>query len=305
MTFPALRRAWSSADFTIPLPPGHRFPITKYERIRDTVVARGILPRTAIEVPDRVEPWALALVHDAAWVEAICGGPIPASLARRLGLPGSHALRERSLRTVQATVEAATDALERGLGISLAGGTHHAFRDRGEGFCVFNDIAIATRMLQREGRIQRVAVIDLDVHQGNGTASLFAADPDVYTFSMHGARNYPFHREQSRLDIELPDGTGDRDYLAVLDRYLPGVLQDARPDLVFLLAGSDPYRHDRFGRLGLSMEGLRERDARVIAACRRRDLPLAITMAGGYAPNIEDIATMHANTVQEAVAAYA
>ncbi len=303
MTSPQ-RRAWSSADFVIPLPPGHRFPVAKYEKIRDTVVSRGILPRAAIEVPERVEPWALALVHDAGWVDAVCTGPMPPTLERRLGLPGSAALRERSLRTVQATVEAATDALDRGLGISLAGGTHHAFRDRGEGFCVFNDVAIATRMLQREGRIQRVAVLDLDVHQGNGTARIFAGDPEVYTFSMHGASNYPFHREQSRLDIELPDGTGDADYLAVLDRYLPGILQDARPDLVFFLAGSDPYRHDRFGRLGLTIEGLRARDARVVQACRARDIPLAITMAGGYATDLEDIATIHANTVQEALAAY-
>jgi acetoin utilization deacetylase AcuC-like enzyme len=187
--------------------------------------------------------------------------------------------------------------------VNLAGGTHHAFADRGEGFCVFNDVAVATRMLQREGIVRRVAVIDLDVHQGNGTAKLFEGDPDVYTFSMHGERNYPFHREQSRLDIELPDGTGDADYMSALSLRLDDVLAEADPDLVFYLAGADPYGGDRFGRLRLSMDGLRERDRRVFAACKRRALPVVVTLAGGYARDMDDIVAIHAASVEELRAA--
>ena len=296
-------RAWSSSRFTVALPPGHRFPIAKYQAVREGVVARGLFSATEIEEPDRVDRTALALAHDTAYVDAIEDGTLSEAAARRLGFPWGPGLRERSFRTVQGTVEAARDALDGGAGLNLAGGTHHAFADRGEGFCVFNDVAVATRLLQREGRLRRVAVIDLDVHQGNGTASIFANDPDVFTFSMHGERNYPFHRERSRLDVELADGTGDDEYLAALDLHLDRVLDEAEADLVFYLAGADPYAGDRFGRLALSMDGLRRRDRRVFAACRRRGLPVAVTLAGGYAERIEDIVTMHANTVEELRAA--
>jgi acetoin utilization deacetylase AcuC-like enzyme len=298
-------RAWSSARFSIPLPDGHRFPIAKYAGIRDEVLARGLLPREAIEEPDRVERWALELVHEPSYVEQVFDGSLATAEVRRLGLPWSPELRERSLRTVQATVEAAHDALERGLGITLAGGTHHAFPAHGEGFCVFNDVAIAIRVLQREGRITRAAVVDLDVHQGNGTAVIFGADPDVFTFSIHGARNYPFRKEQSTLDVELDDGCGDAAYLAALDAHLGPVLDAARPDLVCYLGGADPFVHDRFGRLSVSMEGLAERDRRAFAAIRARNLPLVITMAGGYARRIEDVVAIQANTVGAALAAYA
>jgi acetoin utilization deacetylase AcuC-like enzyme len=200
---------------------------------------------------------------------------------------------------VQATVEAARDALDTGAGVTLAGGTHHAFADRGEGFCVFNDVAVAVRLLQREGRLRRAVIVDLDVHQGNGNARIFAGDPDVRTFSMHGAKNFPFHKEESWRDVELDDRTGDAEYLALLDRHLDEVLDTARPELVVYLAGADPYVEDRFGRLALSKDGLRARDRRVFTAARRRGLPVLLTMSGGYARDINDIAEIHSTTVHE------
>jgi acetoin utilization deacetylase AcuC-like enzyme len=297
-------RAWSSARFTIDLPVGHRFPIAKYQGIRDTVIRRGILPADAILEPERAERWALALVHTPEYLDQIYNGGLGPAEERRLGLPWSEQLLERSLRTVQATLEAAHDALERGAGVTLAGGTHHAFPERGEGFCVFNDVAVAIRLLQREGRIERVLVVDLDVHQGNGTARIFSDDADVYTFSMHGRKNYPFHKERSSLDVELEDGCDDSTYLALLSRHLPLAIQAARPDVVFYLAGSDPYKEDRFGRLGLSAEGLARRDRLVTQSCRSPGLPLVLSMAGGYARSLDDIAMIHSESVRIVLQAY-
>ncbi|MEO6055380.1 MAG: histone deacetylase [Gemmatimonadales bacterium] len=298
-------RAWSSARFTIALPDGHRFPIAKYARIRDEIVARGLLTAGGIEEPDRAERWTLGLVHTPRYIDAVVDGGLTAPEVRRLGFPWSGQLRERSLHTVQGTVEAAHDALACGLGINLAGGTHHAFPGHGEGFCVFNDVAIAIRVLQHAGRITRAAVVDLDVHQGNGTARIFADDPDVFTFSMHGARNYPFRKERSALDVELDDGCADATYLAALDAHLGPVLDLARPDIVFYLGGADPFVHDRFGRLGLSVGGLGARDRRAFEAFRRRGLPVVVTMAGGYARDLEDVVRIQTNTIELALAAYA
>jgi acetoin utilization deacetylase AcuC-like enzyme len=298
-------RAWSSARFTVPLPDGHRFPIAKYARIRDEILARGLLPSHAIEEPDRADRWALELVHTPPYADAVLAGTLTPAEVRRLGFPWSPDLRERSLRTVQGTLEAARDALETGLGINLAGGTHHAYPGHGEGFCVFNDVAIAIRVLQHEGRLVRAAVVDLDVHQGNGTAHIFTDDPDVFTFSMHGARNYPFRKERSALDVELDDGCKDATYLAALDVHLGPVLDAAEPELVFYLGGADPYVHDRFGRLALTVAGLLERDRRSFDAFRGRALPTVLTLAGGYARDLEDVVTIQANTVEAALAAYA
>jgi acetoin utilization deacetylase AcuC-like enzyme len=295
-------RAWSSARFTVPLPEGHRFPIAKYALVRDAVVRRGLLPPEAIEEPDAATRETVSLAHDGEYVAAVLTGTLAPGAARRLGFPWSPGLRERSLRSVQGTVEAARDALAGGAGINLAGGTHHAFADRGEGFCVFNDVAVAIRALQRERTVSRVAIVDLDVHQGNGTARIFAGDESVFTFSMHGEKNYPFRKEASRLDVGLPDGCADSVYLAALERHLAPALDTADPELVCYLAGADPYRHDRFGRLGLSMEGLRDRDRMVFAACRARGLPVVMTLAGGYARELDDVAAIHANTVEELLA---
>jgi acetoin utilization deacetylase AcuC-like enzyme len=297
-------RAWSSARWTVPLPPGHRFPIAKYALIRDAVVASGALPTSAIEEPEPVPVEALQLVHGPAYVASILDGTLDPVAARRLGFPWTPELRQRSLHTVQGTIEAAHDALARGAGMNLAGGTHHAFADRGEGFCVFNDVAVAVRSLQRSGTAHNVAIVDLDVHQGNGTASLFENDPDVFTFSMHGDNNYPFHKESSRLDVGLPDGCDDSFYLGQLARHLDAVLDAAEPDLVCYLGGADPYSGDRFGRLKLSMDGLRRRDRMVFETCCRRGLPVVLTLAGGYAADLQDIATIHLNTVRELLAYY-
>jgi acetoin utilization deacetylase AcuC-like enzyme len=192
-------------------------------------------------------------------------------------------------------------ALHECVSANLAGGTHHAFRDRGEGYCVFNDVAVAAAVLLRDGAIARAAVVDCDVHQGNGTAAIFRDEPSVFTFSMHGANNFPFRKETSDLDVTFDDGAGDDDYLAALVRHLPSVLDGHRPDIVFYLAGADPYEGDRLGRLKLTVDGLRTRDRLVFDACRERGLPVAITMSGGYCPDVDAIVTIHTNTIREAV----
>ena len=289
-------RAWTPARFAVPLPEGHRFPMAKYAMIAEGVVARGIVPRERLAEPSRASREAVTRVHDAGYVDAVLDNGLTEAEQRRLGFPWRPELAERSLRTVQGTIEATRDALACGIGLNLAGGTHHAFPGHGEGFCVFNDVAIAIRTLQSEGRITRAVVVDLDVHQGNGTARIFADDPGVFTFSMHGAGNYPFRKERSRLDLELPDRTGDDAYLALLSRHLDAVLEEARADLALFIAGADPYRFDRLGRLSLSMEGLEQRDAAVLAACRRRGLPVAVVLGGGYAADLQDVVTIHANT---------
>ncbi len=299
-----MTRAWSSARFSVPLPEGHRFPVAKYALLRDTVVRLGLLPPENIEEPEPATRDDLALVHTHDYLDAVFNGTLDPLAVRRLGFPWTPELLERARRTVQGTIEAARDALSEGAGVNLAGGTHHAFRDRGEGFCVFNDVAVAIRVLQREGQLTRATVVDLDVHQGNGTAQIFADEARVFTFSMHGEKNYPFHRERSSLDVGLPDGCDDATYLATLALHLEPVLEASRPDLVFYLAGADPYAGDRFGRLGLSFAGLRERDRMVFAACRTRGLPVVMTIAGGYAKAIEDIATIHAATLAELLAIY-
>ena len=267
--------------------------------IRDAVVARGTLMRKEVLAPERCPHGDLARVHTERYLDAMAQGTLSEPDQRRLGFPWSEGLLERSTRTVQATVEAARDALRDGAGATLAGGTHHAFPDHGEGFCCFNDVAVAIKTLRTSHLALRTAVVDLDVHQGNGTAAIFADDPDTFTFSMHGAKNFPFKKERSSRDVELDDGTGDREYLALLDRHLDEVLDEARAGLVFYLAGSDPYAGDRFGRLQLSKEGLARRDRAVFTACRARGLPVVLAMSGGYAPDLADIAEIHATSVHE------
>lgn len=297
-------RAWSSARFAIPLPEGHRFPLAKYAMLRDAVVRHGLFAPGQVAEPDRAEWTSLGLVHTSRYLGAMRDGTLAPAEARRIGFPWSPELLERSLRTAQATLEAACDALDHGAGVSLAGGTHHAHADYGEGYCCFNDVAMAIRVLQRLGRIGRAAVVDLDVHQGNGTAAIFAGDPSVFTFSMHGARNFPFRKAESTLDVELADGTTDGEYLALLERHLGDVLDNAEPELVCYLAGADPYLGDRLGRLGLSIEGLRRRDRMVIEACRARALPVAMVMAGGYAADLNDLVAIQVNSVAELRRAY-
>lgn len=290
--------AWSSARYTIPLPERHRFPIEKYALLRERVLADGIVARTHLHEPARVSREALLRAHDAAYVEAFAEGRLSDVATRRLGLPWSQALVERAWRAVGGTLEAAECALSAGVAMNLAGGTHHAFRDRGEGFCVFNDAAVAVTHLLAHGRITRAAIIDLDVHQGNGTHAIFAGDDRVFTFSMHGRRNYPFHRVPGTLDIDLEDGTGDGPYLELLADALPRVLAASDPDLVVYLAGADPHEGDRLGRLSLSLDGLSRRDALVLQSCREVGIPVAVTIAGGYGRDIATTVEIHARTAR-------
>ena len=292
--------AWSSARYVIPLPAGHRFPIAKYALLRDRVLAEGLVAPERMHEPARVALDDLHLVHERSYVRALLEGTLGEAAMRRIGLPWSEHLVERSLRAVGGTCEAAEAALREGVAINLAGGTHHAFADHGEGFCVFNDVAVAIRRLQRAGRIAGAAVIDLDVHQGNGTHAIFAGDASVYTFSMHGARNFPFHKVPGRLDIELPDGCDDDRYLAELAAALPRALAESSPDLVVYLAGADAHEGDRLGRLRLTFDGLARRDAMVLDACREVGIPVAVTIAGGYGRNIADTVEAHMGTVRGA-----
>jgi len=289
---------WTSARYTITLPAGHRFPIEKYALLRDAVVASGLVSADTLHEPARASIDDVRLVHTERYVTALVTGTLGDAEQRRIGLPWSESLVERSLRAVGGTCEAATAALDHGVTMNLAGGTHHAFPDHGEGFCVFNDVAVAIRMLRRDGRIGRAAVIDLDVHQGNGTHAIFAGDETVFTFSMHGGRNFPFHKVPGSLDVELADGTGDDEYLDALASALPRVIAAAAPDLVIYLAGSDPHESDRLGRLRLTFDGLARRDAMVLDACREVGIPVAITIAGGYGRDINDSVAAHLNTVR-------
>lgn len=294
--------AWSSASYGIPLPPGHRFPMEKYARLRERAVTDGILHADQVREPERAAAADVELVHTVAYVRGFTEGQLGAAEMRRIGFPWSPALVERTYRSVGGTIAAARAAAEHGIAMNLAGGTHHAFADHGEGFCVFNDVAVAVRVLQRDGRIGRAVIIDLDVHQGNGTNAIFAHDERVYTFSMHGARNYPFTRVPGRLDVELADHTSDAAYLASLATALPRVLRDARADMAFYLAGADPLAGDRLGRLAVSLDGLARRDAMVLDAAREIGLPLTIVIAGGYGTRLEQTLEAHLTTVRLAQA---
>jgi acetoin utilization deacetylase AcuC-like enzyme len=284
--------------FVLPLPAGHRFPMEKYSRLRAALLASGDFAEGDFHLPHAATDDELARAHDRAYIERVSRGELSEREQKAIGFPWSEGMVERSRRSAGATLGACRAALEDSIAANLAGGTHHAFRDRGEGFCVFNDAAVAARAMQAEGRARRVLVVDCDVHQGNGTASILRGDDSIFTFSIHGARNFPFAKEQSDLDIELPDGCCDEAYLQRLDEGLATALDLARPDLVIYLAGADPYRDDRFGRLGLTIAGLAERDRRVLAAARASGVPTALAMAGGYAREIDDTVSIHANTVR-------
>jgi len=287
-------------DYYVALPATHPFPMAKYPLLLERLLAEGL-----VDAADLIEPAAaslddLRLVHTEDYLERLAAGTLDAAAMRRIGVPWSAALWRRSRLAAQGTLEAARAALADGLAANLAGGTHHAFADHGEGFCVLNDVAVAIRVLRRDGRLRRALVIDLDVHQGNGTAAVFEGDGDVFTFSMHGERNYPARKMRSTLDVPLADGTGDEQYLELLAGHVGGILGRFVPDLVFYLAGVDPVRGDRYGRLALSEEGLRQRERYVLDTCRARGLPAVITIAGGYAGTPERTADLHAHVFREA-----
>jgi acetoin utilization deacetylase AcuC-like enzyme len=288
---------WSSAKYAIPLPDGHRFPMDKYALLREGVLAAGHVRPEHLHDPPRTSLDDLLRVHTREYVEHVTDGTLPPAEQRRIGLPWSPAFVERAWRVVRGTAEAAEAALGYGVAMNLAGGTHHAFPHRGEGFCTFNDVAVAVRRLQALQRIRRAVIIDLDVHQGNGTHACFEGDPSVYTFSMHGEKNFPFHKVQGTRDVDLPDGVADDAYLETLATHLPEVIRDAQPDLAVYLAGADPHEGDRLGRLKLTFEGLRRRDAMVLQACREVGIPVCVTIAGGYGRDVRDTVAVHLGTV--------
>ena len=283
--------------FVLPLPQGHRFPMEKYSRLRQRLENDAQSIPFELLVPESATLEQLCLAHDRAYVERVFTGQMSEKEMRRIGFPWTPQLVERARRSVGGTIAACRAALQESASANLAGGTHHAYAEHGEGYCVFNDVAVAARAMQVEGGARRVVIVDCDVHQGNGTAAILAGDPSIFTFSIHGDKNFPFHKEKSDLDIALPDGAGDDAYLSALETGLHQALEQARADLAIYLAGADPYAGDRLGRLALSKAGLLERDVRVMQACRQVGLPLAVVMAGGYARNIEDIVDIHYQTI--------
>jgi len=304
-------RVYHYDSFGFPLPPDHRFPVKKYPLLRERLLEMGILPPDSLAVAPAASVEQLSLVHTPEYIARVFEGRLDEKDIRRIGLPWSPQLAERVRRSVGATIAAAEAALVDGIAASLGGGTHHAFPDHGQGFCLFNDVSVAARWVQvcsDQGHTagfhqppRRVVVLDCDVHQGNGTAYIFEDDPSVYTFSIHGQKNFPFHKETSDLDIGLPDGTGDKAYLGALESALKEVLAAGPFDLAFYLAGADPYAGDRLGRMKLSKAGLAGRDRLVLETCRENGLPVAITMSGGYAHQVEDIAQIHAETIRIAL----
>jgi acetoin utilization deacetylase AcuC-like enzyme len=289
-------------SYQVALPPGHPFPMSKYSLLKDRLLAENILAAADLLQPQLLDAETARLVHTRGYLDKLQSSRLSAEEQRRLGMPWSEALWRRSRLASAGTLLAARAALEHGLAGNLAGGTHHAFADHGEGFCVLNDVAIAIRKLQAEHAIERAAVIDLDVHQGNGTAAIFQDDEKVFTFSMHGERNYPLAKMRSNVDVPLKDGTGDAEYLETLQQQLPSVLDSARADMAFYLAGVDVAAGDRYGKLALTEEGIRVRDRRVIEAVRGRSIPLVIVLAGGYAPTRDRTAELHVHAFREAVA---
>jgi acetoin utilization deacetylase AcuC-like enzyme len=285
----------------VPLEPTHPFPMAKYRMVRDRLLAEGSIANQWLIEPPMAAEEDILLVHTVDYWSRCVNGELTPQEIRRIGFPWSEALLRRSRASVQGTIIAAKNALLDGLASNLAGGTHHAYPDHGEGYCVFNDIAVAARVLQRDGAAERIVVIDCDVHQGNGTAAIFQDDPHVFTFSVHGEKNYPAQKEQSKLDIDLPNGVTDEEYLAILRGRLPQILDEFDPDFVFFQAGVDPFEGDRLGKLKLTIEGLRRRDQFVISSCCEREIPVVTTMGGGYAKDINDTVEAHCNTVREAL----
>ena len=292
-------RVFYTDIFVLPLPEKHKFPMDKYRLTRERLLESNVLKADQLAIPPAAYE-SLALVHDEDYLEQVREGKIDPRMQRRIGFPWSEGLVERSRRSVGATIAALESAFIHGCGINLAGGTHHAYADRGEGFCVFNDAAVASRTIQMKRELTNILILDCDVHQGNGTAAIFQNDPTVFTFSIHGASNYPYHKEKSDLDIALPNATEDATYLDALAQALQDIDKAFKPEAVIYLAGADPYKHDRFGKLALSKDGLRNRDAMVFKWCKAKNLPVAVTMAGGYAEDIDDIVDIHCETVKQA-----
>ncbi|MGD2158425.1 MAG: histone deacetylase [Anaerolineales bacterium] len=286
-----------SDPFTFPLPAGHRFPADKYKLLRERVLNEGYISVEDMHIPEPASDAQILLVHEREYLNKLKSGSLNEMEVRRLGFPWSHELIERSRRSVGGTIAACRSALEDSIAVNLSGGTHHAFPDHGQGFCVLNDAAIAARVMQEEALVQKLIILDCDVHQGNGTAAIFTDDPTVFTFSIHAQSNFPFHKEASDLDIALEDGVDDKQYLSALQSGLREALQAAQADQVIYLAGADPHHRDRLGKLALSKAGLAARDRLVMDLCLNSDLALAVVMSGGYGKRIEDTVEIHLQTV--------
>jgi acetoin utilization deacetylase AcuC-like enzyme len=289
---------WSYDRFALPLPAQHRYPRGRFQAVREALLAAGTLLEGQVQAAQPVDWALLELVHTPDYLRDVRDGTLSPKAVREIGLPFSEALVERARAAVFATCAASRRALEARAACVLGGGTHHAFMDHGAGYCLFSDIAVAIRDLQRRHAVHRVAIVDLDVHQGDGNAQIFAHDRNVFTFSVHGAHNWPYRKAVGDLDLALPDGTGDAAYLAALEPPLRQLFERFRPDLVFYLAGADPLHSDRLGRLALTHAGLEARDRLVIGLCADHLVPVVVTMGGGYAVPLEDTVAVHVNTVR-------
>jgi acetoin utilization deacetylase AcuC-like enzyme len=287
-----------SDRFILPLPEGHRFPISKYTLLRQCVEDARLVAENDLQTASPVSDAEVLRVHTQLYWSRVVSGTLTDKEIRRIGFPWSPEMVERTRRSVGATIQASRSALNDGFSASLAGGTHHAYPDHGEGYCVLNDVAIAARAMQSEGRASRIVIIDCDVHQGNGTAAIFAQDDSVFTFSIHSAKNFPFHKEDGDLDIALPDQCGDAQYLDVLESGIEQSICRSRADLAMYIAGADPHEGDRLGRLALTKSGLLARDRLVFEHCQDAGIPLVVVMGGGYGRNIDDTVSIHFQTVQ-------
>jgi acetoin utilization deacetylase AcuC-like enzyme len=296
-----LMKIFLSDRFVLPLPEGHRFPISKYTLLRQRVQDARLVAENDLQTAPPVSDAEVLRVHTQHYWSRVVSGTLTDKEIRRIGFPWSPEMVERTRRSVGATIQASRSALNDGFSASLAGGTHHAYPDHGEGYCVLNDVAIAARAMQSEGRASRIVIIDCDVHQGNGTAAIFAQDDSVFTFSIHGAKNFPFHKEDGDLDIALPDQCGDAQYLDALESGIEQSICRSRADLAMYIAGADPHEGDRLGRLALTKSGLLARDRLVFEHCQDAGIPLVVVMGGGYGRNIDDTVSIHFQTVQLAV----
>lgn len=279
-----------------PLPEGHRFPMLKYELIPEQLIHEGTIRQEQLFSPLPCEEETILLTHDKVYLDKLQQQTLTASEQRKIGFPQSPALTLRELMITQGTIDCCLYAMQNGVALNVAGGTHHAFRDRGEGFCLLNDMAVAANYLLYTKQCKQVLIIDLDVHQGNGTASLFAQEPRVFTFSMHGAHNYPFHKEKSDLDVPLADGMDDANYLRLLTHHLPSLIKEVQPDFAFYLSGVDILETDKFGKLKVTMDGCKQRDRFVFETLKAAGIPVTVAMGGGYSPDVRTIVEAHCNT---------
>jgi acetoin utilization deacetylase AcuC-like enzyme len=287
-----------------PLPEGHRFPMLKYELIPGQLLYEGTISIASLHGPAACPLEIVALTHTEQYIDKLIHQSLSAKEQRQIGFPQSPELTQRELVITQGTIDCSLHALQHGVALNVAGGTHHAFADHGEGFCLLNDFAVAANYLLSKKLVKQVLVVDLDVHQGNGTAKIFESNSNVFTFSMHGKHNYPFHKETSDLDIELPDGIRDAEYLDILYQQLPKLVDTIRPDIVYYLSGVDILATDKFGKLKISMDACRQRDRYVLATMFNRKIPVAVSMGGGYSPDVKTIVEAHCNTFRLAKEIY-